>query len=109
MVLSHTLPEDSVLRRHALTEMQRVLGLPPTDSVLQRHYAQLQSMNTGAAAVAAPAVPASPAVAAARPAAPKPAAAAAPAMAQPVRPAPAAPQASGGGGLIGWLKRLLGA
>ena len=31
MALSDSLPSDSVLRRHALTERNRILGLPPTD------------------------------------------------------------------------------
>ena len=104
MVLLHTLPEDAVLRRHALTERQRVLGLPPTDSVLQRHYAQLQAMQGSAATVTASA-PVAPATQ------PEASAAAKPISAS-VRPAhsPAAPaQPSGGGGLFGWLKRLLGA
>jgi hypothetical protein len=103
MSASDDLPTDAVLRRHALTERNRLLGLPPTDAVLKRHYAQWQAAQAarGAApkAVAAPVRPAAPAVAA-RPA---------PA---PVRPTPAvsapAPAPASGGGLLGWIKRLFG-
>ena len=43
MALSDSLPSDSVLRRHAQAERNRVLGLPPTDAVLRRHYDQWQA------------------------------------------------------------------
>ena len=99
------LPEDSVLRRHAETERNRQCGLPPTDSVLQRHYLQLQQMS---AATLAPSTArasvraAAPTAAAARPAT-------ATTSAPPPMSEPAAQQPSSGGGLLGWLKRLLGA
>lgn len=84
-------PEDSILRRHAETERQR-LGVPPTDSILRRHYDQLQS--------AAPAAAASPVRSATVTPINRPQPAAAPAReAQPAQ----------GGGLLGWLKRLLSA
>lgn len=103
MVLPNDLPTDSVLLRHALTEHNRILGLPPSDSVLKRHYEQLRSTRQPAAAVAPkPAVAATPRPAAA--AAPRQTLAAVPASAS---PASQAPQASRGG-LMGWLRRLLG-
>ena len=104
MVLLDKLPTDSVLRRHAITERLRALGLPPTDAVLRRHHDQLvASLEARAAAAEAARRAAS---AAARPA---PARVAAPVAAP--RPAPvAAPAAKpSGGGLFGWLRRLLGA
>ena len=76
------LPTDSVLRRHALTERNRILGLPPSDSVLRRHYEQLQTARE-MGVTDAPART----QAAARADAPSPS----------------------GGGLLGWLRRLLGA
>ncbi|MCB1906628.1 MAG: hypothetical protein KDH15_04605 [Rhodocyclaceae bacterium] len=103
------LPEDSVLRRHAETERNRQLGLPPTDSVLKRHYAQLRQM----AAAAGSASPAKPALQPAAKAAATPRAAATPAAAASAAPPRAEPAATrpapSGGGLLGWLKRLLGA
>jgi hypothetical protein len=113
------LPTDSVLRRHALTERNRVLlGLPPTDSVLQRHHAQwlaAQAASPGAAA-APPAAPvraaAAPAAAPARPSAPAPAARPMPPTAAPAAraaaPAPVHAPPASGGGLMGWLRRLFG-
>ncbi len=112
------LPQDSVLRRHAMTERNRVLGLPPTDSVLKRHFAQLQAASASApAAMPRAAAPVARAASAPAPkAAPAPAAKAAAQPAPAARPAPApAPAAapaqvpSGGGGFLGWLKRLFGA
>lgn len=85
MFLPDNLPSDSVLRRHALTEYHRMLGLPPTDSVLRRHFDSLPKTAFSPAA-AAPATRG-----AAHPSA---------------RPAASAP--AGGGGLMGWLRRLFG-
>ena len=85
-----TAPTDSVLRRH-YEQMQEAARLVPTDSVLRRHYEQMQEAARSSAA----AVPA--------PAASRPAAAPEPA---PSPPAPAAP--SQGGGFFGWLRRLFG-
>lgn len=117
MVLTDTLPTDSVLRRHAESERDRVLGWPPSDSVLRRHHEQWLTANaapalpTPAATVRmAPVSP--PAAAAARATAPVASAGAsasrAPASAPPsVAPArPAAAPASGG--LFSWLRRVLG-
>ena len=84
-----TAPTDSVLRRH-YEQMQEAARLVPTDSVLRRHYEQMQeAARSSAAAVSAPEP--------AAPAAPEPA---------PSPPASAAP--SQGGGFFGWLKRLFG-
>jgi hypothetical protein len=80
MVLHNDLPTCSVQRRHAMAERARVLGLPPSDSVLRRHYEQLLGAQRPAAAEAGVAS------AARRRAAP----------------------ASAGGGLMGWLRRLFG-
>ncbi|MCB1929279.1 MAG: hypothetical protein KDH17_14760 [Rhodocyclaceae bacterium] len=100
------LPEDSVLRRHAETERNRQLGLPPTDSVLKRHYMQLQQLSAAPAAGAATRTTPRPAAQPAATARPAARAASVP----PSRPQPAAAsQPSSGGGLLGWLKRLLGA
>lgn len=110
MTLTDDLPTDSVLRRHAIAERNRILGLPPGDSVLRRHHEQLQSILPGAARASAPSrVRAMPAASIQ---------AAVPAPAAPV-PRPAAPSASAAtlppasrpatGGLLGWLRRLLGA
>jgi hypothetical protein len=82
-----------VLRRHAETERNRELGLPPTDSVLRRHYAHLLATLQS---VAAPTVGA---------------AAAAPRASTQVQPqhaARASAPAAAGGGVIGWFRRLLG-
>ena len=128
MVLTDDLPTDSVLHRHALTERNRQLGLPPSDAVLRRHYDQLQAallqgsraVGTVGAVGAVGAVGSSPRseAAPARVAAAAPAAAvASPSRAAPPQPAaasttppaatPTAQAASGG--LFGWLRRLLGA
>lgn len=77
MVLANDLPTDSVLRRHALTEYHRDLGLPPSDAVLRRHYEQLKAAQQMSAS--APPTPR------------------------------ASPPSPSGGGLFGWLRRLLGA
>jgi hypothetical protein len=119
MTLLDTLPTDSVLRRHALTERQRQLGWPPTDSVLRRHHAQWLAMLAGQTAAPAPAAVVKTTAAAAKPASPTPVVAPA-APATPAAPAAvmraaapvvAAAQASAPaatGGLWGWLKRLFG-
>jgi ribonuclease E len=114
-----TQPTHSVLRRHATTERNRVLGLPPSDSVLRRHYEQLLSVaaQPQAPTAALPQAFAAPtratAASAQMPAArPVQAAAAAPATAPVTAPAQApapAAAAAAGGGLFGWLRRLLGA
>jgi hypothetical protein len=120
MVFADDLPGDSVLRRHALTERHRSLGLPPTDSVLRRHYEQLMGVAGGSEPAPAVATPgaATPAAAPARPAAAASSAPASPASSSPASSSPAssspassipAPQAAGGGGFFGWLRRLLGA
>jgi hypothetical protein len=104
MLHSHDLPSDSVLRRHAVTELNRVLGLPPADSVLRRHHAQWQSVQQKP-------VPASVQPGPARVAAPRPAPApmAARASAAPVPSVPAAPvRPPAAGGVFGWLRRALG-
>ena len=80
MVFPNDLPTCSVQRRHALSEHARVLGLPPSDSVLRLHYEQLLSAQ-------------------------RPVLAAATAAASVARSA--APSTSGGG-LFGWLRRLFG-
>lgn len=120
MVFTDDLPTDSVLRRHALTERNRILGLPPTDAVLRRHYAQWQAVLQGGRTAGAPLRSAPPA---ALPR-PLPPVAAAPATAvrsavhPPVQsvavtaPVPggrpeAAPKPAAGG-LLGWLRRLFG-
>ena len=100
-----TAPTDSVLRRH-YEQMQKAARLVPTDSVLRRHYEQMQeAARSGVAATPTP-EPAAPA------AAPEPSAASSPAAAPesaPARPAPAtAVPSQGGGGFFGWLKRLFG-
>ncbi|RZS53385.1 hypothetical protein [Sphaerotilus mobilis] len=104
MVLLDNLPTDSVLRRHATTERLRALGLPPTDVVLRRHHDQLVDSLQARAAASEAARRAASTVA--RPA---PARVSAPVAAP--RPAPAAAPAAtpSGGGLFGWLRRLLGA
>jgi hypothetical protein len=68
----------------------------PEDSVLRRHYEQLQRSPKPTASAKPPKVEA---------AAPEPAPAA-----PPPRPAPASPppSSSDGGGILGWLKRLFG-
>jgi hypothetical protein len=119
MALSDSLPSDSVLRRHALSERNRILGLPPTDAVLRRHHEQWEAAQAaqlaGAAPLASSAAPRSATVKAAAPRAAAPVAAPAVQPAHPrIPPAPvpmpparsAAP--SGGGGLFGWLRRIFG-
>ena len=97
-----TVPTDSVLRRH-YEQMQRA-ALVPTDSVLRRHYEQMQqAARSGIEAGRAPEPVESaspPRRAASRPA-PEPTAS---------RPAPVSePVATGqGGGFFGWIKRLFG-
>jgi hypothetical protein len=119
MVITHDLPTDSVLRRHALTEHNRERGLPPTDSVLKRHYEQLMGTPASSPETLAPAgpaiKPALPATAAKAPGAATaqraPTPAAAPtraAVAAPVSPAPATTAEARSGGIFGWLRRLFG-
>ncbi|BDI03806.1 hypothetical protein [Sphaerotilus microaerophilus] len=117
MVLTDDLPTDSVLHRHALTERNRRLGLPPTDAVLRRHYDQLQAallqggraVDTATRNSQAPAsAPARAAAVAAAPAAQRTAPPRSAAThVTPTTTAPAAPAPRGG--LFGWLRRLLGA
>ena len=125
MTLFDDLPSASVLYRHTMTERMRVLGLPPSDSVLRRHHAQWLDMLAGARSKAAPAAPvktpatataatvaaapaavAVPRVAAAPTAVAAPRVAPVPQVAPPASVAPAA--ASSSGGIFGWLKRLFG-
>ena len=101
-----TAPTDSVLRRH-YEQMQEAARLVPTDSVLHRHYEQMQeAARSGVAATRTPEP--------AAPAAPEPPGGSSPAAAPeppPSRPAPApepAAPSQGGGGFFGWLKRLFG-
>lgn len=79
-------PEDSTLRRHAESaaafQREEMRAAPPSDSVLFRHYQQMQQANA---------------------AAPTPS----PASSQPA-PASAAAPAAKQGGFFGWLKRLFG-
>ena len=93
-----TVPTDSVLRRH-YEQMQAARASIPTDSVLRRHYEQMQQAarsSIGSGRAPEPAAPASPRREQPTPAASRPAAA----------PEPAA--SSQGGGFLGWLKRLFG-
>lgn len=124
MTLFDDLPSDSVLYRHTMTERMRVLGLPPSDSVLRRHHAQWLDMLAGPRVKAEPAkapakpaaanVAAAPAVAAAPRVAAAPTAVAAPRVAPSPVPQAAAPvsvapsAAASSGGIFGWLKRLFG-
>lgn len=78
MVVQNDLPTCSVQRRHALAERARVLGLPPSDSVLKRHYEQLLGAQRPAVDGAATAV------------------------------SGGAARGGSGGGLFGWLRRLFG-
>ncbi len=115
MVHLDTLPSDSVLRRHALGERNRILGLPPTDAVLRRHYAQLQAALSERAQLPQ----AQAAAEAARPGSapsvsvPQHAAAVAPKLAAgpaaPLAPATPAAPAKAEAGLFAWLRRMLGA
>ena len=107
-------PTDSVLRRHYEQTWQAARAVP-TDSVLRRHHDQMQqAVRLEAESSRAPesaertpapeaATPASPAPEAAEPAPLEPQPATRPAD----TPAPAV-SAQGGGGFIGWLKRLFG-
>ena len=109
-----SVPTDSVLLRH-YEQMRQAVRAVPADSVLRRHHDQMQqAARLEADSSRAPepvertpapeaATPASPAPTAAEPASPEPPPAARPAD----TPAPAA-SAQGGGGFIGWLKRLFG-
>lgn len=90
-----SVPTDSVLRRHYEQTWQAARAVP-TDSVLRRHHDQMQqAVRLEAESSRAPE--------SAEPASPEPQPAARPADA----PAPAV-SARGGGGFIGWLKRLFG-
>jgi len=84
------IPTDSVLQRHAMTELNRILGLPPSDSVLRRHYEQLRAAQTMGGSEASPSSSSA--------SAPMQA----PAANRAAEPSPAR------GGLMGWLRRLLG-
>ena len=109
-----SVPTDSVLRRH-YDQMRQAARAVPTDSVLRRHHDQMQQaarLVVESSRVPEPmertpapeaATSASPAPAAAEPASPEPQPVARPAD----TPAPAV-SAQGGGGFIGWLKRLFG-
>jgi hypothetical protein len=109
-----SVPTDSVLRRHH-EQMRQAARSVPTDSVLRRHHDQVQQaarLEAESSRAAEPAertpapeaaAPASPAPEAAEPASPEPQPAARPAD----TPAPAV-SAQGGGGFMGWLKRLFG-
>ena len=99
-------PTDSVLRRH-YEQMQQAARDVPTDSVLRRHHEQMQQAARSSAGPARAPEPAEPASTPPEPPASQPEPAPAPEPA-PSRPAPA-PAASGqGGGFLGWLKRLFG-
>jgi len=103
-----TAPTDSVLRRH-YEQMQKAARLVPTDSVLRRHYEQMQEAARPGVATTRTPEPAAPVAAAPEP--PRdssPAAAPEPASSRPApAPEPIAPS-QGGGGFFGWLKRLFG-
>ena len=95
-------PTDSVLRRH-YEQMQLAAGDVPTDSVLRRHHEQMQSATESSAGSARAPDPVEPAATPAEPPASQPEPTPAP------RPAAGAPADSGqGGGFLGWLKRLFG-
>ena len=95
-----TVPTDSILRRH-YEQMQHAASLVPTDSVLRRHYEQMEQAarsRVGSGPAAEPAQPAAP---------PPETPPETPAASRPApRPEPAAP--AEGGGFLGWLKRLFG-
>lgn len=103
MALLNDLPTDSVLRRHAITDRNRLIGLPPTDAVLRRHHDQWMCVLL-AEPLSFASMVASPAAAAAAPARTAPEAAAAPVKS----PAASAPAVAAGGGFFGWLRRALG-
>lgn len=94
-----TVPTDSVLYRH-YEQMQQAARLTPTDSVLRRHHEQMQRAARSIVAPAPASRPAEPAAprrepqAASRPVAPV-------ATSEPAADPP-------GGGFFGWLKRLFG-
>ena len=95
----NTVPTDSVLRRH-YEQMQRAARLTPTDSVLRRHYEQMQR-------AARSSVGPGPATGPAEPAAPRrEPQAASPPVAPAATSEPAADRPDGG--FFGWLKRLFG-
>ena len=99
-------PTDSVLRRH-YEQMQQAARDVPTDSVLRRHHEQMQQAARSSAGPARAPKPAEPASTPPEPPASQPEPTPAPEPAA-SRPAPA-PAASGqGGGFLGWLKRLFG-
>lgn len=102
-----TYPEDSVLRRHAITTekmMRRQAPKnPPTDSILSRHYRQMQEQQ----AVAPGQAPGERSRASSRPSAAR----ASVTPAEPTAPEPpiteyTPPQARGG--MFGFFRRLLG-
>ena len=95
-------PTDSVLRRH-YEQMQQAARDVPTDSVLRRHHEQMQSATESSAEHARAPDPAEPAATPPEPPASRPEPAPAP---QPAASAPAG--SSQGGGFLGWLKRLFG-
>jgi hypothetical protein len=106
--MTSRIPEDSVLKRHyvasVMSEILAELPPRPTDSVLARHYdadvaSRLAARTGDSGTTEAGAVPAAQARSAPKSAAagPRPAASTAPEG-----------KAAGGGGLFGWLKRLLG-
>ena len=102
-----TVPTDSVLRRH-YEQMQQVTRSAPTDSVLRRHYEQMEQAarsSAGMDRVPEPAEPASPPRE--PPAVTRPAPAPEPAASHSA-PAPPPAVASQSGGFFGWLKRLFG-
>ena len=124
-----SVPTDSVLRRH-YEQMRQAARAVPTDSVLRRHHDQMQqAARLGAESSRAPEpVERTPASEPAKPSSPAPEAVESVSPAhEPVEsasrepspasrpaetpePAPSAPAAAaqGGGGFIGWLKRLFG-
>ena len=79
------------------------MGKVPTDSVLRRHYEQMQQAAGSSADADRAEEPAQPAATPPEPPASRPEPAPAP---QPTAGAPA--DASRGGGFLGWLKRLFG-
>ena len=118
-----TVPTDSVLRRH-YEQLRLAAGAVPTDSVLRRHHEQMRRAvrpETGPSRAPEPtervpvpapeaAEPASTAPEAAVPASAEPPSASRPAATpEPTTSrATSADSAQGGGGFVGWLKRLFG-
>lgn len=102
-----TYPEDSVLRRHAIAA-EKMMGraarkYSPTDSVLQRHYRQLQEIRLPGpsdAPKAHPKTSPAPSATGREPAAP--AASASAQTSDYTAPPP------GRGGMLGFFRRLLG-